>query len=329
MQESFQVRDPIAASAGLPDLRVGEPRGPGADTLDPGRGFIGPLQGLLGDLSGLEGVGIEVETPSASLAHHADLRGLRVRAGIAHCKAEGFSLRVLLERCGDISGDKRAGVRVLIEDALGRCTLNLGGQPLDRDQAPLWRLLLRGQGLRGWPGAQGPARPKVKLSCAEGGDVQVADLSRRSQGLDDGLSLLDQAELCGLLSLEPARLRGLGCVGAVDPTLIPCVLSAVVDQLTPLQLIVGNAGAMLRLELVPYLTRLDSGWQTLVADQGRFRLDNAAVDSAWVYRPAGRGTRELRLYGADGRALAVIGTVPTAQGGEPSVWRTLINALTA
>jgi putative hemin transport protein len=105
------------------------------------------------------------------------------------------------------------------------------------------------------------------------------------------------------------------------------MLAALVDQVVPMRVVLGNDAAVLRLDFAPYLARLDSGWQTLRSDQGELRLDTRALDSAWIYRPADRSVRQLRLYDRDGRALAVIAAAPTPDGAEPTVWRTLINAL--
>lgn len=335
MHESTQRLYPLATSLAPPKLTSDRSQGPRPVTPDlkhyPEPAFerrcIGHWRELLWDLSCLDRVRLEVATPAASVAHHADLGALRVHADIAHRRAEGIALRVLLDRCRGLNGGDQGGLGIVIEDAHGHPAVTLSAPPRDPAQAPLWRLLLRTQGLTGRALVPEPPPLKVGLPFCDVRDARVADLERRCRGLDDGLDFLDVAEVCGLLSLHPARLRDRGRAIDVDPDLVPCVLSAIVDHVVPMRVVLGNDAAVIRLELVPYLARLDSGWQTLSADPGQFRLDTRAIDSAWIYRPADRGTRELRLYDTDGRALAVIGTVPTPDGAEPSVWRTLINAL--
>lgn len=327
MQENTRRLYPLDPSHTPPGARGERSTAPRSVTLGYERRFIGHWQDLLWDLSCLDRVRLEVATPVASLSHQSGLAGLRVQADIAYLRAPGVALRVLLDRCRGLRGGEPGGPEILIEDTQGHPAVTLRAPTRDPAQAPLWRLLQRTLGLDGRTLAPEWPSPKVGRPFCDARDGGVADLERRCRGLDDGIELLDLAELCGLLALHPARLRDRGQVVSADPHLLPCVLSAIVDHGVPLRVALGNAAAVLRLELTPYLARLDSGWQTLRADQGQFRLDTGAIDSARVYRPADRGTRELRLYDREGAALAVIGTVPTPEGGESDIWRTLINAL--
>lgn len=332
MAENARRLYPPTTPLAAPQVSGERSQGPHPVILDPGpcpeRRFIGHWQDLLWDLSCLEGVGIEVATPSASLTHRGALAGLRVHGDIAHLKAEGFALRVLLDRCRGLKGGDSGTPLILIEDTQGHPAVSLSAPPRDPAQVPLWRLLLGAQGAGGRPLTTPERLPRTAgLPFCDARDGRLAELDRRCRGLEDGVAFLDLAELCGLLALHPARLRDRGRAIDVDPTLIPCVLSAVVDHVAPLRVVVGNDAAVFQVEMAPYLARVGAGWQILRGDQGELRLDTGAIDSVWIFGPAGRGTRELRLYDADGRALGVIGPVPTAEGAEPSVWRTLINAL--
>jgi putative hemin transport protein len=291
------------------------------------RRFLGHWQDLLWDLGYLGRVRIECASASASLAHYTDLAGLRVRAELAYLQGPRSALRILLDRCLGLRGSDAGGPELVIEDNQGRAVTSLRPAPNEGASAPLWRMLLRSQGVLGRTLAPEPPGPRVERPVCDAREGPFADLERRCQGLDDGLDLLDLAELAGLLSLHPARLRDLGWAIDVDPTLLPCVLAALVDHVVPMRVVLGNDAAVLRLDFAPYLARLDSGWQTLRSDQGELRLDTRALDSAWIYRPADRSVRQLRLYDRDGRALAVIAAAPTPDGAEPTVWRTLINAL--
>lgn len=74
---------------------------------------------------------------------------------------------------------------------------------------------------------------------------------------------------------------------------------------------------------------LGPSWLDLRGDNLILRLDTTLLDCAWVvqrgHEPA--ALRELRLYDDDGRAIAVLGSLPTPAGGEHPVWAALINAL--
>lgn len=229
-------------------------------------------------------------------------------------KAQGIALRVLLDRCRGLNGGNRGGPAIHVEDASGHPAVTLSPPPRSHAWDPLWWLLLHTRGLKGHPRVPDRPRPKAGGWPCTRRNAQVAGPASWCRGPDDGLEPLDLAELCGLLVLSPVRLRGLGRADAVDPSLVPRILSPAVDQAAPLRLLVGSAAAVLGLELAPYRARPDSGWQTLTAVQGEFGLDTRMLDSAWVYRPVGCVIRERRLYDATGRALAVVGTVPTRGG---------------
>jgi hypothetical protein len=56
-------------------------------------------------------------------------------------------------------------------------------------------------------------------------------------------------------------------------------------------------------------------------------LDPRSSDYQLHVRFVAAADGELRLYDADGRAMAILGVRPTPQRTEPPVWRTVINAL--
>lgn len=137
MHESTQRLFPLATPLASPKLMSDRSQGPRPVTPDPKRypereperRFIGHWQDLLWDLTCLDGVGIEVATPSASLTHHRALAGLRVNADIAHLKAEGFALRVLLDRCRGLNGGDSGRAEIVIEDAHGHPAVTLRAPP--------------------------------------------------------------------------------------------------------------------------------------------------------------------------------------------------------
>lgn len=107
------------------------------------------------------------------------------------------------------------------------------------------------------------------------------------------------------------------------------MLTAAADQVLPLRAIAGNDGLVQRVEFAPYTTRIDAGWQTIRGDAVQVQIETGALDTAWVCGVAGAAVprRELRLYDAEGRAIAIIGAVPAPDGRDPDIWRTRMNAL--
>jgi putative heme degradation protein len=97
---------------------------------------------------------------------------------------------------------------------------------------------------------------------------------------------------------------------------------------------------VLRRQAAFHLYEYAQGRARLTGDATCFEIDLAAIDSAWVVGGDTRDgcSRQLRLYDADGRALAIIAPVPTRAAGrgdtaaahrrgEPHFWRSLMNAL--
>jgi hypothetical protein len=93
-----------------------------------------------------------------------------------------------------------------------------------------------------------------------------------------------------------------------------------------MQVVAGNDAVVQRVGFTPFATRQGPGWQYLHGDDVTLRFDTLALDSARVVAPRTGGCRQLRLYDADGRAIAILSPWPRA-GVEPDIWRTLLNAL--
>jgi hypothetical protein len=294
---------------------------------------------LLSDLGCLGRVWIETESPALTLAHRETLSGLRVQDAIGHVQGEGFALRLLLGRCdalraaGPPSGSPAPlGESLLIEDARGRPLVALRPAPRQDTTGFVLRTLLRAHGVNGRrlrPRPQRPAPQQPVPLRALQAVVGHAAVVQRDVHLDDGIGLMDQAELSGLLALHPRRLRERGSAVGVDPDLVPCALEALADHAVPISVITGNAGCVRRVDAAPFAARRAYGWCYLRGDDLTLRLDTTRLDSAWVIRRGDHPAAppELRLYDDDGRAIAVLRSLPTAGGGEHSVWATLIDAL--
>lgn len=289
--------------------------------------FTGHWEELLWDLACLGELWLEVSGASVITARRTELAGLRVSAGLGHLHGDGIALRLLLDGLRGLHATRNGSWTLTVADLYGQPAAALRGDRQTSSADLVWRILLAAHGGigRGVEPAPGPGRGA--LPFCDPRDPTLKDLERRTAGLGDGIDFLDFAELAGRLSLHPNRLRDRGRLVNVDPDLVPCVISGVVDHLAPLTVTTGNGAVVQRLTLSPYAARQDGGWQYLFSERARVRIDFRAVDSAWVFQPHGRPTRELRLYDDDGRAMAVIGTPEDVDGREPQVWRTLINAL--
>ena len=296
---------------------------------------------LLCDLALLGDLRLELATTRVRLLDRVSLAGLRVAGPFASLHGADQSLRLLLARCHALSAAP-ARDALLLEDDLGRPLLRL--RPDAGRDARLWRLVMGGilgnaervAPLQQTPPALAPlaSHPLAALQalCAEDPDAP---------------GFADTAELTGQLALDPGRLRHAaaaagGAAVAVDPTLIPCALRALCEELLPIAITTGSDALALRRRAAFHAYDYALGRARLSGDATRFELDVAAIDSAWVVdRDVGAtGGRQLRLYDADGRALAVIAAAPASAacrsdaavapcGGEPRFWRSLMNALTS
>jgi hypothetical protein len=294
---------------------------------------------LLSDLGCLGRVWIETESSALTLAHRETLFGLRVQDAMGQVQGEGFALRLLLGRFDALRAagppsDSPApmGESLLIEDARRRPLVALRLAPKQDTTGFVLRTLLRAHGVSGRrlrPRPQRPARQQPAPLHALQTVVGHPAIVQRGVQLDDGIGRMDQAELSGLLALHPRRLRERGSAVGVDPDLVPCALESLADQAVPMRIITGNDGCVRWVDAAPFAARRGNGWYYLCGDDLTLRLDTTLLDSAWVVRcgdhPA--APRELRLYDVAGRAIAVLRSLPTAGGGEHSVWATLIDAL--
>lgn len=280
---------------------------------------------ILSDLACLGPLWAETATHAVGLGHRIEPAALRERDGVGVLSSRDHALRLMLDRCHALHVRRDDHLAVHIEDASGVSLLML--RP-DKDAAafPL-RLLLAANGGVGRRIVPVPAGASGAGGLVDARDHGVVLLQRRSNGIDDGMALIDVAEVTGLLALDPARLRSRGSAVAVEPDLVPCGLEALADQMVTLWLVTGGDGVARRVDLTPFGHRQVDAWQHLYGDGMRLRINTRALDSAWVCRPAGEGPRELRLYDAQGRGIAVVGCRPGRPGTEHPVWRAVMNAL--
>jgi hypothetical protein len=306
---------------------------------DAGLRLSGHWLEILSDLSLLGDLGLELATARVRLLDRISLGALRGDSALATLAGTEQSFRLLLTRCHALSAAP-AGDALLLEDDLGRPLLRL--RQVTADDWWLWHLVLRGI-LRG-------AERVVPVRQTP---PALAPLSRHPLGAlqtlcaddADAPGFTDTAELSGQLALEPARLRGDaaaagGAAVAADPALISCALRSLCEEVLPLVLTTGSDALVLRRQAAFHLYEYAQGRARLTGDATCFEIDLAAIDSAWVVGgDTGDGcSRQLRLYDADGRALAIIAPVPTRAAGrgdtaaahrrgEPHFWRSLMNAL--
>jgi len=270
--------------------------------------------------------------PGIELDYRADLTGMRVRDHMGLLSRHGHALRLMLNRChwlrptADNPGTADPE-QVSIKDRSGCPLLTL--RPDSRDQGFLFRALLR---VHTGAAREQRSTPESLLNRAPRAMRRTQGttaLDTPSGGISDGIDGRDVIELSGRTAFDPCELRDRGRAVAVDPNLVPCALEYLVDQVVPLRLITGNQGVVQRLDAALYSHRFEGYWQRLGGKGISLRLDTRALSTAWVFQRAASPSllRELRLYDADGRAMAILGVQPTPQGTEPPVWRTVINAL--
>ncbi|WP_462322806.1 hypothetical protein [Halochromatium sp.] len=339
-------------------MQVGDP----SPVVGPVR-YLGHWPELLADLALLGRVWVESEQPGLRLAQRQQLSGLRVLGMLGYLDTPKYQVRVLLDRCHALSAsDDEQGL--VIEDAEGqrlmRVQLERGAHPL-----PL-RLLLSGLGAHDRRLVPAPSE-QVEPRVAALEHHPVHRLQRDCQALEaepgcaeltfpgatrPELDFLDLAELSGRLSLNPLRWKRASARSddpaiAVDPSLVPCALETLVDQVHPLVLSTGSDAWVSRSIQQFYGHAYVDGQLLLRGDHARLELDVRAIDSAWVVgdgRSEGRRQdwvggdgRSLRLYDEDGRALAIIASAAEPDGetggrwrrDEARLWTTLMNALTS
>jgi hypothetical protein len=288
---------------------------------------------ILSDLGLLGSVRLELTTARVRFSDELSLAGLRFHGPMATLGGDTQSLRLLLERCHALAATPE-GDALLLEDDLRRPLLRLTRAA--GSAAWLWRLV-RGGVLGGAERVVPLNQPAPLVTSLEDHPLGIL----QALCTDDAPDFVDTAELSGQLALAAGRLRrdaanGGGAAVAVDPALIPCVLRSLCEQALPIELSLGCDALVLRRRAAFDAYDYAQGRAQLAGDGAQMAIDVAAIDSAWVVGAAGRG-RQLRLYDADGRALAVIAAVPCsggcsggasgACGGEPCLWRSLMNAL--
>ncbi|AFL75987.1 heme degradation protein [Thiocystis violascens] len=287
---------------------------------------------LLWDLACLDRVWIETATPEISLAQMAPLLGIRVHQDIGLATGRRLALHLFLEQWHALRILPEDGGteprRLCFENRQGTALLTLSLDP--RANGFALRTLARTHRAERERAIPLPRRPDFWTSQAHPLFVQA--LAERWPDDAGTSAFTDIAEICGWLRLIPARLRDQGRITLVDPELIPCFLETLTEQALPVRVLAGTAGVAHRFDGAFHIhQRLEGNWLQLLGDQARLRLDLGAIDSAWVFQPAGTGAsaprRQLRLYDESGRALALIDDLPRVGGTENPIWRTLINAL--
>lgn len=311
-------------------------RGPGDAATDLGRWptFLADL-GILGHLW------VQVDGSGVRLSQRAAMAGLGVTGALGHLDSPTLTWRVLLDYCEAVRPlAEDAGLA--IEDAQGRPVLQLG---LEADAHP-WalRLLLASIGATGRavrPAVRRAGVPEIAAIDAHVIGRLQQDLAR----LGKGPNLMDLAELSGCLPMQPQRFRHLVSVNGsralpVDPSLVPCALETLADQVHPIMLTTGSTGWVSCTRVQFYGHRLMDRRLWLRGDGVQFELETSDIDSAWLVGPeSGHGAgRSLRLYDAAGRAMAVLASADgcesgapdsAGQNGEAPLWRSLMNALRA
>lgn len=316
--------------------------------------YVGHWPELLGDLGVLGKVWIETEQSGLSVSQRRSLTGLRVQGLVGHLQSAEYQVRVLLDRCHALSAlASRQGLA--IEDRARQAVVTMA---LDASAHPLpLQVFLASVGAKDRPVVPAPHRhPSAPLAAVEG--HAVGQLQRDCEALGSEPGFRDVAELSARSSMHPGRLRqaalGRGDDAvAVDPSLVPCALETLADQVHPLAITTGSHGWVSRSVAQFYGHSYVDGQLALRGDGIRVTLDVRAIDSAWVIgqRAGADDGRALRLYDEDGRAMAVIATAadpgacagsavaadvggaagPSRRGrrcGDQRLWTTLINALT-
>lgn len=337
----------------------------GAGHRDPGQvRYLGHWPELLADLALLGLVWIETEQAGVRVALRHRLSAFQVQGILGYLDTPEYQARMLLDECYalDFRADER-GLAIVDDGAqpLVAIQIESGVHPL-----PL-RLLLSSLGAHGrrvFPVAH-QARGSARVAALEhhtSGRLQRDCRSLEPEPGGLGLGFQDLAEISGRRSLNPRLWVQEGAPGgdgaiAVDPSLVPCALETLVDQVHPLALISGSHGWISRSIQQFYSHAYIDGRLCLRGDDARLRLDVRAIDSAWVVgeQRLGIDRRSLRLYDEDGRAMAVIASAAqvSSRGGTPGhhkaesagfarpgarnfrcrneaqLWTTLMNALTS
>lgn len=303
-------------------------------------------EALLWDLGALQALGevwVESASPALTLRHRTRLSSLAVQADVGHLQGADHALRLLLERARALRGTGLGGVwqgaALCIEGRDRKPVLTLrpagGADPthfilrallaahggVNRGIQPARQLVRTPVGLR-------PRRAARVVALGPAQAHPAARLGARCAGLDDDLDLTDMAELCGLLRLDPHRLRQRGPVQQADPGLIPVLLEALCEQVVPLRLITGNDALIRRVDLSPCASTGGAGGLWLRGEHCSLQLDLAAIATALVVQRSDRvlPRREVRLYDQGGRALLIF-TAASDGAAVPSVWRSLVDAL--
>jgi putative heme degradation protein len=316
--------------------------------------YLGHWPELLNDLGLLGRVWVETTAPGVRVSQRQCLAGLRVQGLVGHLDSAGYQLRVLLDDCHAmraLKGDQG----LVLEDGSGAPVATIRR---DQSSHPLaLQVLLSSLGAQDRSVVPAPhRRQEAPIAALE--QHAVGRLQRDCQTLGPDLGFREVAELSGRLSLQPEQLRQMAAEAgaeavAVDPSLVPCALETLADQVYPLALSSGSRGWVSRAVQSVYGHAYVDGQLALRGDAVRLELDVRAIDSAWVVgrRSGERDERSLRLYDADGRAIAVIasGADPWSCGrrddggarvsaGRPHgqwrpdairLWTTLMNALTS
>ncbi len=347
---------PWACAPAAPVRYASPPQGPGLftspsrrrgqapwDDVGTGLRLNGHWPELLSDLGVLGRVRLELTSAVMAWRETLSLDGLRVDGTLATLAGADASLRLLLDHCAALSTSP-ARDSLALEDDLGRALLHV--QPAAPAELWLWRTVLGGI----FGGAERVVPLRASAPAPALGALSAHPLGVLQSRCDDGAAapgFRDTVELTGQLACDPVRLRSEALARghtavAVDPALIPCALRSLCEAALPLVMTLGADALVMRRRLAFERYALVQDRVRLTSAAASLELDVLAIDSAWVEGSTerGGGGRQLRLYDADGRALAVIAAAPTACNGEPAGvgycgcaeprhWRSLMNALSS
>lgn len=279
-------------------------------------------QRILEDLTSLGLVEVEVTNPLVSLT----------------CLCEPWSARID-GTLGSVNGPGLGLVAAI--DALASATIE-GGKPntpaeqclrwFDWSGSEVMRLALTEESA--WPRFRSllvrqwsqPAAPRAVLADPEGA---IATVLQQAQLDQRGWSEPELADAWYLKRDERGN-NGLCDKGRpVDPTLMAPFLEVIAEQNCPLRVLVGNGSVLQQHETEYYDCRVTDGWVKLKGSTASFRLAHGEASHACIvdYQDDGAMRRQIRVFDECHRTVVTLAAVADERDGDPSLWDTLVNAL--